>query len=115
MKKSFIKFVMFLVFVGTSVEISADNENAIPIDKLVCYGQGTSQSLSPSGEFYAAMVPIDKNVCDIEDESDQEASRTKRVNNNKIILKIIHMFFIWKNRAKNLIIFKNMRIFFISK
>ena len=79
MKKPLIKFFTFIVFVGITIEISADNKNAIPIDKLVCYGQGTSQSLSPSGEFYAAMVPIDKNVCDIEDESDQEASRTKRV------------------------------------
>ena len=46
----------------------------IPIEKLVCYGKGTNQALSPSGDYYAAMVPVDKNICDIKDESDQEAS-----------------------------------------
>ena len=78
MNKSFIKFFTFITFIGISIQISADNNNPIPIEKLVCYGQGTSQSLSPSGEFYAAMVPVDKNVCDIEEESDQEASRVGR-------------------------------------
>ena len=61
MKKSLIKFFTLLFFVGITIEISADSKNTIPIEKLVCYGQGTSQSLSPSGEFYAAMVPINKN------------------------------------------------------
>ena len=37
------------------------------------------KALSPSGDYYAAMVPVDKNVCDIKDETDQEAMSTKRV------------------------------------
>ena len=56
------------------------NENSIiPIEKLVCYGQGTNQALSPSGDYYAAMVPLDQNVCEIKDETDQEAEKADRV------------------------------------
>lgn len=51
----------------------------VPIEKLVCYGKGTSQALSPSGKYYAAMVSVEKNVCDIEEESDQDAIKSKRV------------------------------------
>ena len=57
----------------------ADEYKPIPLDKLVCYGQGTQQQLSPSGEFLAAMVPVDENVCDIKDETDQEMMATDRV------------------------------------
>ena len=60
-----------------TLDITANEQ--IPIEKLVCYGKGTNQALSPSGDYYAAMVPVDKNICDIKDESDQEAMSTKRV------------------------------------
>ena len=60
-----------------TLDVSANEQ--IPIEKLVCYGKGTNQALSPSGDYYAAMVPVDKNICDIKDESDQEAMSTKRV------------------------------------
>ena len=67
---------IFLVIPGALV---AEDYKPIPLDKLVCYGQGTQQQLSPSGEFLAAMVPVDENVCDIKDETDQEMMATDRV------------------------------------
>ena len=67
---------LFLVF---SVASSTEEYVPIPLDKLVCYGKGTQQQLSPSGEFLAAMVPVDENVCDIKDETDQEMMSTDRV------------------------------------
>ena len=71
---------IFLSLILTFSAISfADEYVPIPLDKLVCYGQGTQQQLSPSGEFLAAMVPVDDNVCDIEDETDQEMMATDRV------------------------------------
>ena len=33
-------------------------DGMIPIEKLVCYGQGTGFNLSPSGDYVAAMVPV---------------------------------------------------------
>ena len=71
-----ISLSLLLTFSAVSF---ADEYVPIPLDKLVCYGQGTQQQLSPSGEFLAAMVPVDDNVCDIEDESDQEMMATDRV------------------------------------
>ena len=71
---------LFLSLLITFSTISiADEYKPIPLDKLVCYGQGTQQQLSPSGEFLAAMVPVDENVCDIRDETDQEMMATDRV------------------------------------
>jgi hypothetical protein len=35
--------------------------------------------LSPSGDFVAAMVPIDENKCDIEDLTDQQLMQSRRV------------------------------------
>ena len=67
---------LFLVF---SVASTSEEYVPIPLDKLVCYGKGTQQQLSPSGEFLAAMVPVDENVCDIKDETDQEMMATDRV------------------------------------
>ena len=70
---------LFLSLLITFSTISvADEYKPIPLDKLVCYGQGTQQQLSPSGEFLAAMVPVDENVCDIRDETDQEMMATDR-------------------------------------
>ena len=40
---------LFLVF---SVASSTEEYVPIPLDKLVCYGKGTQQQLSPSGEFW---------------------------------------------------------------
>ena len=82
MKKLILKTIMTNFFFAVcifSLNAHANNKPIIPIEKLVCYGKGTSQALSPSGEYYAAMVSVDKNVCDIEDESDQDAMKSKRV------------------------------------
>jgi dipeptidyl aminopeptidase/acylaminoacyl peptidase len=69
-----------ITLVATFSITSIANENSIiPIEKLVCYGQGTNQALSPSGDYYAAMVPLDQNVCEIKDETDQEAEKADRV------------------------------------
>ena len=70
-------FLSFLL--AFSFTLQTDEYVPIPLDKLVCYGQGTQQQLSPSGEFLAAMVPVDDNVCDIKDETDQEMMATDRV------------------------------------
>tara|TARA_E500000178_G_C17025019_1_gene757547 strand:- start:617 stop:2677 length:2061 start_codon:yes stop_codon:yes gene_type:complete len=71
--------IFSITLIMSSVTAVANEDSIIPIEKLVCYGQGTNQALSPSGDYYAAMVSVDKNVCDIKDETDQEAQRSKRV------------------------------------
>ena len=74
LKALFLSFLLAFSFTSQT-----DEYVPIPLDKLVCYGQGTQQQLSPSGEFLAAMVPVDDNVCDIKDETDQEMMATDRV------------------------------------
>ena len=74
-----LKAIFLSLILSFSAISFADEYVPIPLDKLVCYGQGTQQQLSPSGEFLAAMVPVDDNVCDIEDETDQEMMATDRV------------------------------------
>ena len=83
MKKVFQKLVISNLFIAFSLFImpfdAIADTSLVPIEKLVCYGKGTSQALSPSGKYYAAMVSVEKNVCDIEEESDQDAIKSKRV------------------------------------
>ena len=74
-----LKSLLLLVISVISTDSISNDYTPIPLDKLVCYGQGTQQQLSPSGEFLAAMVPVDENVCDIRDETDQEMMATDRV------------------------------------
>ena len=67
-------------FISTfTLNASAAKDGMIPIEKLVCCGQGTGFDLSPSGDFVAAMVPIDENKCDIEDLTDQQLMQSRRV------------------------------------
>ena len=67
-------------FISTfTLNASAAKDGMIPIEKLVCYGQGTGFDLAPSGDFVAAMVPIDENKCDIEDLTDQQLMQSRRV------------------------------------
>ena len=61
--------------------LQADEHQPIPLEKLVCYGQGTNSNF-PSGEYLAAMVPVDENVYDIKDETDQKTA-TDRVGSYK--------------------------------
>ena len=74
-----LKGAFLALLVAFIYPLNADSYKPIPLEKLVCYGQGTQQQLSPSGEFLAAMVPVDDNVCDIKDETDQEMMATDRV------------------------------------
>ena len=77
--KMLLESLFLACILSFSLITYADDYEPIPLDKLVCYGQGTQQQLSPSGEYLAAMVPVDKNVCDIKDETDQELMATDRV------------------------------------
>jgi len=79
MQKLLSKIFSTTLIISFSMTAVANEDSIIPIEKLVCYGQGTNQALSPSGDYYAAMVSVDKNVCDIKDETDQEAQKSKRV------------------------------------
>ena len=80
MKCSSIKILALLFSISiTSNSYANENNSLIPIEKLVCYGQGLSQSLSPSGKYYAAMVPIKENVCDIKDLTMAELRKADRV------------------------------------
>ena len=79
LKNLFVLNALFIVS-SFSLNLSSESDNSIiPIEKLVCYGQGTGFSLSPSGEYVAAMVPVDENKCDIEDLSDKELIKSRRV------------------------------------
>ena len=78
--KSLLTLNLLIIVSSFSTEVVSETENGmIPIEKLVCYGKGGSLRLSPSGDFVAQMVPVDKNVCDIKDETDQESAKTDRV------------------------------------
>ena len=79
MQKLLNKIYAISLIATFSITSIANENSIIPIEKLVCYGQGTNQALSPSGDYYAAMVPLDQNVCDIKDETDQEAVKADRV------------------------------------
>ena len=79
MQKLLNKIYAITLIATFSITSIANENSIIPIEKLVCYGQGTNQALSPSGDYYAAMVPLDQNVCDIKDETDQEAVKADRV------------------------------------
>ena len=79
MQKLLNKIYAITLIATFSITSIANENSIIPIEKLVCYGQGTNQALSPSGDYYAAMVPLDQNVCEIKDETDQEAEKADRV------------------------------------
>jgi dipeptidyl aminopeptidase/acylaminoacyl peptidase len=79
MQKLLNKIFTITLIISFSITSVANENSIIPIEKLVCYGQGTNQALSPSGDYYAAMVPLDQNVCEIKDETDQEAEKADRV------------------------------------
>ena len=79
MQKLLNKIYAITLIATFSITSIANENSIIPIEKLVCYVQGTNQALSPSGDYYAAMVPLDQNVCEIKDETDQEAEKADRV------------------------------------
>ena len=78
--KNLFTLNFIFIFSYLSPSLYADgHDQMIPIEKLVCYGQGGNTQLSPSGNFLAAMISVDKNVCDIKDETDQESAKTDMV------------------------------------
>ena len=74
-----LSFIAFAFLISTFALNAFAKDGMIPIEKLVCYGQGTGFNLSPSGDYVAAMVPVDENKCDIEDLSDQELMQSRAV------------------------------------
>ena len=65
MKSRFILPISFFYLLALSaVSIEAKQ---IPLEKLICYGEGSSVSISPDGKFYASMVPSGEVSCDITD------------------------------------------------
>ena len=65
MKSRFILSISFFYLLALSaVSIEAKQ---IPLEKLICYGEGSSVSISPDGKFYASMVPSGEVSCDITD------------------------------------------------
>jgi len=72
-----LSFVAFVFLISTFTLNASAKDGMIPIEKLVCYGQGTGFDLSPSGDYVASMVPVDENKCDIEDLTDQQLSQSR--------------------------------------
>ena len=66
----FIKNLILVTAVLLFSNFSAADE--IPLDKLFCYGESSGGSLSPSGRYYAAMVPSSQVDCSIDKPSDDE-------------------------------------------
>ena len=48
-------------------------DEQIPLEKLFCYGESSGGSLSPSGRYYAAMVPSSAVDCSIDKPADNES------------------------------------------
>ena len=78
MSKGLSFVVLVFAISAFTIDTSAKNE-MIPIEKLVCYGQGSNYQLSPSGNFIATMVSTKENVCEIKDDTMQEEMASGRV------------------------------------
>ena len=50
------------------------NAEPIPLEKLLCGGNSSAGTLSPSGRYYAAMVPSSTPKCEISEEDEKEDS-----------------------------------------
>ena len=48
------------------------NAEPIPLEKLLCGGSASGGTLSPSGRYYAAMVPSTPPKCSIDEPEDDE-------------------------------------------
>ncbi len=69
MKLSKILSFMFLLSIGS---VNFINAEPIPLEKLLCGGDTSGGSLSPSGRYYAAMVPSTPPKCSIDEPEDDE-------------------------------------------
>ena len=67
----FVKKITLALAVLIISNFSFANEQ-IPLEKLFCYGESSGGSLSPSGRYYAAMVPSSAVDCSIDKQADNE-------------------------------------------
>ena len=68
----FVKKITLALAVLIISNFSFANEQ-IPLEKLFCYGESSGGSLSPSGRYYAAMVPSSAVDCSIDKPADNES------------------------------------------
>jgi len=64
------KLLFFSVFLSINLSIPSFAE-PIPLEKLLCGGSASGGDLSPSGRYYAAMVPSSPPECSIEEPEDE--------------------------------------------
>ena len=65
------KILSFLMLFSISFSYSI-NADPIPLEKLLCGGSASGGTLSPSGRYYAAMVPSTPPKCSIDEPEDDE-------------------------------------------
>lgn len=65
------KILSFLMLFSISFSYSI-NAEPIPLEKLLCGGSASGGTLSPSGRYYAAMVPSTTPKCSIDEPEDDE-------------------------------------------
>ncbi|MDC0873335.1 S9 family peptidase [Gammaproteobacteria bacterium] len=65
------KILNFLMLFSISFSYSI-NAEPIPLEKLLCGGSASGGTLSPSGRYYAAMVPSTPPKCSIDEPEDDE-------------------------------------------
>ena len=65
------KILSFLMLFSISFSYSI-NAEPIPLEKLLCGGSASGGTLSPSGRYYAAMVPSTPPTCSIDEPEDDE-------------------------------------------
>jgi hypothetical protein len=69
MKLNKILSSLMLFSISFSYSISAE---PIPLEKLLCGGNSSAGSLSPSGRYYAALVPSTAPECEISEEDEKK-------------------------------------------
>ena len=65
------KILSFLMLFSISFSYSI-NAEPIPLEKLLCGGNSSAGTLSPSGRYYAAMVPSSSPECEISEEDEKK-------------------------------------------
>lgn len=67
------KIISFLILLSINFT-NPINAEPIPLEKLLCGGNMSGGTLSPSGRYYAAMVPASTPVCEISEEDEKKDS-----------------------------------------
>jgi dipeptidyl aminopeptidase/acylaminoacyl peptidase len=65
------KIISFLMLLSITFTHALDAD-PIPLEKLLCGGNSSAGSLSPSGRYYAAMVPSSPPECEISEEDEKK-------------------------------------------